>query len=196
MPNRFQKSQHDLAYEFIARRDGEYCLPCFIETGIKVGPPQIKLQIDHADSNPQNWSSPNLTLDCAKHNIRFRNMPREEHLRLIQKYSAKNEVARARENHFIPTILSKDQVDYSNGSPELQLNSIFEKKWLDFMHGWIGANGSIPKDEAIYGGAAVAGCNPTTSERYLRKYTSSMGCFTKDRDSSGSKIIKYRDTPK
>ena len=73
MPNRFQIAQHKLAYDFIACRDGEYCLACFIENGIKRGPPAIKLQIDHADNNPRNWSPPNLHLLCQKHNLEMRN---------------------------------------------------------------------------------------------------------------------------
>ena len=96
MANRFQIAQHKLAYDFIASRDGEYCLACFIENGIKRGPPAIKLQIDHADNNPRNWSPPNLHLLCQKHNLEMRNKPRAEHKRLITEYSAKNVCARAK----------------------------------------------------------------------------------------------------
>ncbi len=88
---------------------------------------------------------------------------------------------------------AKEQVDYTSGSPEMQANSIFEQRWLDFMHGWIRANGSIPKEEAINGGALIAGCNPTTAGRFLKKYASSMGCFKEIRDSTGVKIVVYRE---
>jgi hypothetical protein len=191
MPNRFQIAQYKLAYEFIAKRDGEYCLVCSIEKDIKRGPPAIKLQIDHADGNPWNWSPDNLHFLCQTHNLKMRNLTAAEHKRLMDEYSAKNECARARENHHIPTVMAKEQVDYTSGSPEMQANGIFEPRWLDFMHNWIRANGCIAKSEAIYGGAAVAGCNPSTTERYLKKYTSSMGPFKESRDSAGAKIIVY-----
>ncbi len=193
MANRFQIAQHKLAYEFIANRDGENCLACFIEKGIRRGPPTIKLQIDHADNNPRNWSPTNLYLLCQTHNLKMRKMTAVEHKRLIAEYSAKNECVRARENHHMPTVVAKEQVDYSSGSPEMQANSIFEQLWLDFMHGWIRANGSIPKSEAINSGAAAAGCNPSTTARYLAKYASSMGCFKESRDNTGIRIIVYRD---
>ena len=71
---------------------------------------------------------------------------------------------------------------------------MFEQPWLDFMHEWVRAIGSIPKKEAIYGGAAVIGCSPATTERYLGKYTSSMGCFKESKDSMGARIIVYIDS--
>ena len=192
MPNRFQIAQHQLAHEFIANRDGEYCLACFIDNGIKRGPPAIKLQIDHADNNPGNWSAVNLHFLCQTHNLEMRKKTAAEHKRLITEYSAKNECVCARENYHAPTVTAKELVDYKSGSPEMQANSIFEQRWLDFMHGWIRANGSIPKSEAINGGAAAAGCNPSTTTRYLAKYASSIGCFKESRDSTGTKIIVYR----
>ena len=192
MANRFQTAQHQLAYGFIIKRDGEYCLACFVENGIKRRPPAIKLQIDHADSNSRNWSSTNLHLLCQKHNLQMRNTPSAEHKRLIEDYSAKNECVCARENYHSPPITAKEQVDYTTASPEMQANSIFEPQWLHFMHEWIGANGSIPKSEAINAGAVVAGCSNSTTARYLAKYSSSFGCFQESRDSTGVKIIVYR----
>ena len=193
MPNRFQIAQHKLAYEFIAKSDGEYCLACFVEKGVRRGPPAIKLQIDHADNNPSNWSPTNLHLLCQTHNLEMRKKTSFEHKKLIEEYSAKNVCARARENLHTPTTTAKDIVDYTSASPEMQANSIFEQRWLDFMHGWIKANGSIPKSEAINGGAATAGCNPSTTSRYLAKYCSSACCcFKEARDSTGGKVIVYR----
>lgn len=192
VPNRFQTAQHNLAYGFIAERDGEYCLACYIEKGIKRGPPAIKLQIDHADNNPQNWSPTILHLLCQSHNLKMRTLTTAEHNRLIEKYSAKNDWLRARENSHTPTTRAKEMVDYTSGSPEMQANSIFENRWLDFMHSWIMSNGSIPKEEAINGGALVAGCNPSTTARYLSKYTSALSCFKISRDDTGVRIVNYR----
>jgi hypothetical protein len=193
MPNRFQIAQHKLAYGFIAKTDGEYCLACFIEKGIKRSPPSIKLQIDHADSNPSNWSPDNLHFLCQTHNLKMKKLTSNEHKKLIETYSAKNERVRERDIFSTPTTIAKELVDYTSGSPEMQANSIFEQKWLDFMHGWIRANGSIPKEESINSGALIAGCNPITTSRYLSKYTSSLSCFKVARDSTGAKVVTYRE---
>jgi hypothetical protein len=192
MPNRFQEGQHRLVYNFIVKIDGEYCLACFIEKRVKRGPPTIKLQIDHADGNSSNWSPDNLHFLCQMHNLKMRNLTSIEHKKLIDQYSAKNESMREREIFNAPTTIAKELVDYTSGSSEMQANSIFETKWLDFMHGWIRTNGSIPKEEAINSGALIAGCNPITTARYLSKYTSSLSCFKISRDSSGVKNITYR----
>jgi hypothetical protein len=192
MANRFQLAQYKLAYGFIARTDGEYCLACFIEKKIKRSPPAIKLQIDHADNNLSNWSPDNLHFLCQMHNLKMKKLTSIEHKKMIDQYSAKNERECEREIFVVPTIIAKEKVNYSSGSPEMQANSIFEQKWLDFMHGWIRNNGSIPKEEAINSGALLAGCSPLTTSRYLSKYTSSLSCFRETRDSSGAKIITYR----
>ena len=114
-------------------------------------------------------------------------------MRLMEKYSAENARVRARENYHTPTQSAKELIDYTSASAEMQANSLFEQRWLDFMHGWIKENGSIPKKEAINGGAAVAGCNPSTTARYLEKYCSvACDCFKESRDSTGAKIITYR----
>ena len=78
MPNRFQRAQHEIAYGFIAARDGEYCLICKGEGKLKK-PPEVKLQIDHADDNPKNWDPGNLHLLCQKHNLEMRKLTSAEH---------------------------------------------------------------------------------------------------------------------
>lgn len=192
MPNRFQKPQHELAGAFIDARDGHYCLSCFIDRGIKN---TLRLQIDHADSNVRNWDPENLHWLCPHCNNAMRVWDSEEHRELILAYSAENALARARENKSQPTTMVKHMVDYSTGSIEMQANSVMEVIWLDFMHGWIRANGSIPKKEAINGGAAASGANPSTTARYLDKYTSVWAqCFVEIRDSLGGKMIVYRET--
>jgi hypothetical protein len=196
MANRFQLAQYKLAYGFIVRSDGEYCLACFIEKSIKRSPPAIKLQIDHADGNPSNWSPDNLHFLCQTHNLKMRKLTSAEHTKLIERYSAKNESVRERDIFSAPTTIAKELVDYNSGSPEMRANSLFEQKWLDFMHGWIRSNGSIPKEEAINSGALIAGCSPITTSRYLSKYTSSLSCFKVSRDSTGVKTVAYRKETK
>ena len=192
MANRFQSAQYQLAYDFISKRDGEYCLACFIEKGIKHSPPAIKLQIDHADNNPGNWSSTNLHLLCQTQNNLLRKLTTNDHKRIIERYSAVNECVRAQNNYHSPTITAREQVDYAAGSTEMQAAGLYEPRWLNFMNEWLNVNGSIPKSEAINGGAAAAGCSTTTTARYLAKYSSSFGCFKESSDSTGDKIILHR----
>ena len=94
MANRLQVNVHKILYDYIAARDGTYCL-----IG-RIGHKKCRgeLQIDHADSNPRNWNYDNLHLLCQKHNLEMRNKTSAEHLRIIRAYSAKNarECVRAR----------------------------------------------------------------------------------------------------
>ena len=86
MPNRFQVTVHKILFDYIAARDGAYCLIGRIGHKKCHG----ELQIDHVDSNPRNWNYDKLCLLCQKHNIEMRNKTPAEHLRVIRAYSARN----------------------------------------------------------------------------------------------------------
>jgi hypothetical protein len=79
------------------------------------------------------------------------------------------------------------------GSPEMQVNSICEIRWLDFMHQEITRLGSIPREIAIAGGAQVAQCSThAVRTNYLVKGISPWGPF-KEVKESGEKLIVYRE---
>ncbi len=88
MPNRCQTNVHDAYYRWMAARDGEYCLACFIEKGIQR---KGKLQIDHANNDITDWSPKNLHLLCPMHNLKMRKLTTQQHINLMRQYSAKNE---------------------------------------------------------------------------------------------------------
>lgn len=186
MANRFQIRQHDIAYRFIAARDGEYCLKC------RRKPPAVPLQIDHADNDPNNWDPENLHLLCQKDNIELRGKPVAKHKRLIRGYSANNERERARERGRESTHLVKDLVDFRNASPEMKANSYYETQYREWLLTIIREQGLITKVEAVNSGAEVVGCSPLTSSRYLTKLTSSVGPLKESKDATGTVIVSFR----
>jgi len=188
MPNRFQIQQHEIAYKFIASRDGEHCL----DPSCKRKPPTVKLQIDHADNNPDNWYPENLHLLCQKHNLEMRQKPAAEHSRLIRKYSAKNERERERERGREATSIVKEMVDFRAGSPEMKANSYYEIRYREWIFMIIREQGFITKADAINAGAEVVGCSTLTTSRYLAKLTSSVGNLKETRDATGTIVITFR----
>ncbi len=182
MANRFQANQHHLAYDFIASRDGEYCLICKRGTG------QVKLQIDHADNNPSNWESDNLHLLCQTHNLQLRSVPVVKKLHTIRWHSAKNVCVREKRYGSISTKVAKDTLDYQSGSVEMRANSMFEPAFTE----WLLKNLPMAKNEAVYSGAHVTGCSPTTIERYLKKLTSAAGPLNAFRDAMGTATIDFK----
>jgi len=186
MANRFQIRQHDIAYRFIAARDGERCLIC------KKKPPGTKLQIDHADNNPENWEPENLHLLCLTHNLGLRGKSAAEHKKLIRAYSANNERERARERGRENTHLVKELVDFRNASPEMKANSYYETQYREWLLTVIREQKLITKVEAVNSGAEVVGCSPLTANRYLAKLTSSVGPLKDSKDATGTVIISFR----
>jgi len=191
MANRFQRNQHEMAYRFIAARDGEYCL----DPACRREPPRVKLQIDHADNNPSNWDPDNLHLLCQRHNLKMRQLTRAEHKRVIALYSAKNERESARAKGNPSTSLVKQMVDYRQGSPEMQANSYFENQYREWILSYIRTNSMIPKEEALYSGAEIVGNSPTTTARYLKKLTSTAGPLKEMKDATGTVVILFRHPP-
>lgn len=188
MPNCFQANVHKILYDYIAARDGVYCL-----IG-RIGHKKCRgeLQIDHADSNPRNWNYDNLHLLCQKHNLEMRNKTSAEHLRIIRAYSAKNVRESVRERGIESTHILKAIVNYSQGSIEMQANSICERLFIDWVLTEIKRLGQLPRKEAINSGSAVAGCNPVTASRYLDKLTCSVGPLQESRDETGTMIVAFR----
>jgi hypothetical protein len=194
MPNRYQVNQRNAIYPFIAERDGEYCLACFIETGQRRGPKSVKLEIDHADCDKSNWDPRNLHLLCKTHNIKFRSLSVKQHISVMAGYSAENESVRVRNNEH--TAESRRKSLYLSGSPEMQVNSIAYGKWLEFMHSWIDANGSISKKDAIEAGALAADdVDVQTTARYYKKRVSVLGEF-KEVKVNGEIRVFYRHDEK
>jgi len=194
MPKYQNSAQRRYRYERIAKAEGDQCLFCRIELGIRKGPPQAKLIIEHADNDRGNWAWDNLHLACYSHNKKLESLKASDKLKLCRQYSAQLEREREREN--LPTwkTIAKEESNYRSGPPEMKANSRYEPRWLSFIHDQLRHDGSILKEDAISGGAHFSGCAVQTSRNYLTKYTSPWSCFKETTDSSGNRIIIYRES--
>ena len=193
MANRIGNPQRDRLYPFVVKVHGNYCIACFIEEHIRKGPPAVKLELDHANGDETDWSPDNIYPVCKSHNLKFRGMKPTAHKKLLERYSIQNERERERENLTTRKTMVKEEADYQSGPPEMKANSRYEPSWLTFIHGQLKTDGSIKKEDAISGGAHYSGCAVQTSRNYLIKYTSPWSCFKETVDSSGNRIIVYRE---
>jgi len=70
----------------------------------------------------------------------------------------------------------------------MKANSMFEPVFTE----WLLQNLPMPKSEAIYSGAQIAGCNPVTCERYLKKLASAAGPLNEFRNGMGIATIEFK----
>lgn len=193
MPNRMQVNQQRLAYAFISQRDGEYCLSCFYNYGLRRGPPDISLEIDHADGDPSNWHPDNLHLLCDQCNRDFRGMSSDKHRTILRIYGAKNARARVSEMERDPTGMAKCDIDFVSGSTATKLNRRYEPRFRDFALEVVERYGKVTFEELRNSGAEHAGCSITTAERYLIKMCSATGIFRKYQDEpTGNVIVTFK----
>ena len=188
MANRFQVNQYDLAYNFLAAYEGEYCLVGRISHTKCAGP----LQIDHADNDPWNWKPGNIHLVCQKHNLEFRKLTTKEHKSKMARYSARNERERKKIKGDIPGDVVKARVDYASGSTEMQVNVMCKRTFTDWLMNLLNTYGQWPKKDVINGGAHICGCDSQTIRRYLDALTSSFGPLQEICDHTGTRFITFR----
>jgi hypothetical protein len=185
MANRFQAKQHDLAMNLLAAHEGRYCLVGRI-THKKCGGP---LQIDHADSNPSNWEPANLHIVCRSHNLELRKYSTKEHIAKMARYGAKNEREGKKTKVDIPGDILASPVDYSSGSPEMQVNARCKGPFKDWLIEKLNKYGRWLKKDVINAGAYVFDCSPETTRKYLDTLTSSEGPFQEIKDEMGEIYI-------
>jgi hypothetical protein len=188
MPRRFPKKTYEVIYKLIANRDGEHCLV----PGCRKGPPQGKLEIDHADNNPRNWDPDNLHLLCKRHNLAMRELTSRQHVATMRRYSALNVCVCECEKGSGGVVEVGQVVDYRNGSIEMQANSYLEGMMIDFFLTTINDQGQADKKDLINSAAQYARGSPVTAKRYLEKLTSSFGPLTETRDGFGNIVIVFK----
>lgn len=192
MARRLEKKPRLIIYGLLAYAEGEYCLACFAEGAGRRGPPSVKLEIDHANGIPNDWSEGNLHLLCKAHNLKFRRLTSKRHFSLLRTYSAVNVCVRRKEGMDPRKARIMAEVDLKAGSTELFLNSIFEPGWLNWMNEQLTTYDNITKKKAINAGAAAQQCSNSTTARYYDVHTSEEGEFEEFTNSSGHRCVRYR----
>jgi hypothetical protein len=100
---------------------------------------------------------------------------------------------REKRNQPLGTEGAKLAVDFTKGSPELQLNGLYDGPYEYWLLEYIRTHGFISAKEAVNAGAQVVGCNPITSKRYLDKLTSIAGPLMLTRDMLRHTVVVLRD---
>ena len=110
----------------------------------------------------------------------------------MARYSAKNERERRKIKGDIPGDLVMAIVDYTSGSPEMQVNKHCKTIFTDWTMELLNKHGQWPKKDIINAGAYVSGCNKQTSNRYLDVLMSSVGPLQESHDQTGTVVISFR----
>ena len=183
-PRRWGINTRLWAYRFLVLRDGELCARCF-----NIPTTQNTLDIDHLDGNDWNNEEDNLRLLCRRCNVTLGNKARAGTMLPSDQYVSEREGKEGKAR----TRVSKDIVNYKEGSQEMQANFLFELDFRKWLLGKIRDLGGYPKLDAINSGAEVVGCSPSTTARYLGKLTSSAGPLQETRDMLQDTILILKD---
>jgi hypothetical protein len=161
-------------------RDGEHCKIC-----LAIPTTQNGLDIDHIDGDKTNGDPRNLRLLCRSCNVSEENKSRAQ--------CPSDQGEREREEGQPNTRLAKEAVDYKGGSIEMQACFLFELDYRDWVLKEVKQKGAFLKKEAIFAGAEIVGCSPTTTSKYLAKLTSSAGPIQEYKDKLGDTLLIPRN---
>lgn len=180
-PRRWGINTRLWAYRFLVLRDGEQCARCF-----EIPTAQNTLDIDHIDGDDWNNEPDNLRLLCRGCNVTLGNKAR---VLSSDQYVYEREGKEGKAQ----TRVSRDIVNYKEGSTEMQANFLFELDFRKWLLGKIRDQGGYPKLDAINSGAEIVGCSPSTTVRYLGKLTSREGPLKESKDMLGDIILTLKD---
>jgi len=183
VPKRWPTKQRFWVYQYLAARDGECCLLCR-----KKPTTRHRLEIDHLDNVALNDNPANLHLLCSRCNKRLETLPVAVKKKML--LQAVEVCLCERDNR--GTFITKNQVDYVKGSPEMQANDLFELDFRAWVLDKIRQYSSYPKDEAINSGAEVVGCSPLTAARYIKKLLSAEGVLQETKNPLKQMILTFK----
>ncbi|MCJ7654945.1 MAG: HNH endonuclease [Dehalococcoidia bacterium] len=166
-------------------RDGEQCRLCR-----KIPTTRNGLDIDHIDGDKNNYAPTNLRLLCRSCNVMLGNKSR---LHKKTSLGPSDRREREREEGNPSTRLVKEAVDYKGGSVEMQASFLFELDYREWVLAQVKRGGALLKKEAIFAGAELVGCSPTTTSKYLAKLTSAAGPLEECRDKLGDTLLIPRN---
>ena len=201
MSRRWNSKTRARKYDFLVQRDGERCFICHR------GPPELKLrlQIDHINGHADDSRSGNLRLlcsDCNHHEATLRasnlrqkgNPPRlsrglHSDLKEREKIPVQPQI---QNGNRAATERVRALVDFGAGSAEMAANELYEVPFREWVLAQLGEGRTLGKREAIFEGAEVVGCSPTTARNYLEKLVSKAGPAEEGRGDGGQKVIRLR----
>ena len=188
MARRYSVNVRLWVYRYLVLRDGEKCAICGQPpvTQNHGSAPQA-LEVDHMDGNEWNNAPDNLRLAHKRCNIAVRNsiLPDSAKSVCVQK--------RLREEGSPSTRITREAVDYSRGTAEMQANFLYEVDYRKWLLSFIVERGFVLKSDAIAAGAEVVGCSPATASRYLSKLTSSVGPLKEQKDMLGGWSVTFKE---
>jgi hypothetical protein len=194
MPKYQTKEQRHYRYEMLAKAEGDECLICRIEKGIRVGPPARKLIIEHSNNDITDWSWNNLHLSCYSHNKLLEKLSVPAKLALLEQYSDQRERQRQREGLPTRSTVLKDAIDFEGASTEIQLNRLYHAKWLRYVIARIEERKSEDRKRLITAAAKKAGCSKQTSTNYMEVETADVedAILKEVIDQDGNRIIMFK----
>jgi hypothetical protein len=129
-----------------------------------------KLEVDHIDGNRSNNHPDNIRLLC--HNCNVAEWRRQRR-NVLERCG--NGLGEGEKSGGDATTMVREEVDYQQGSPEMQANEWYEPHFRNWLIAYLRVYGWIPKREAIAAGAEEVGCSIQAARRYLEKMTSFKG---------------------
>lgn len=202
MPKRFTNSQRNYVEELVTKAEGDFCLICYFEKGIKRrnitrkdGRIEKRVILEHADNDPNNntlGARGNIHHVCKAHNKIMESWPVDEKVALIFDYSA--QIERERERKGLPTWkdVLPDNITYDHASAEVQLSKRYYPRWREFVISELREKGTIEKQALIAAAANASGCRLPTSRNYMTEITAYNGLL-KEEVINGMKIIVFRE---
>jgi len=97
--------------------------------------------------------------------------------------------ARAKKEGRPDTRIARRDVDYREGSPEMQANLLYEVRFRRWLMHKVTTEGGYDRTTAVAEGAELVGCSPATTARYIRKLTSPLGPLMEMDDALHHRIL-------
>ncbi len=160
MPSTLSRKELYWVRQYLVLKDEARCKNCGAST--------VHLDVDHIDGNPTNNSPANLRLLCRSCNT-SRGIRRAQGIGtfLEREGGGDSELP-----SLDPTTSLKSKVNYSLGSPEMQVNDAVETEFRNWAFGLLLKQDEYPIEDLISDGAELTGGSVNAIRNYLKKMLS------------------------
>lgn len=160
----FSRREFFWVRQYLIQRDGARCLACGTTSDV--------LDVDHLDGNPTNNSPNNLRLLCRSCNT-SKGIRRAQGIVTFLEREGENAGSEGLPSADATTAL-KARIDYSNGSPEMQVNDAAEGEFRKWVVALLLKYEDYPLKVLIEDGAEWTGTSLNAIRNYLRKMCSRL----------------------